>query len=165
MSVVGSFAVKGGNPWRLVAPMDSGGSICGRSDSVKDQKYLYTVTNYNQGTCVETCPDSTTTTMKEAISDTSGTQYICLKWVKDFFSTTIPGQPYSYNKAALTSYIQSNCLRNGIFDPSFNFDVTTGTCGCNIIYPTNQWYSRCVFKNPDLITKYNNEVFISLLVI
>lgn len=44
MTVVGAIAIKNGNPYRLIAPVDDGGSICGISASVKSMSKLYTVT-------------------------------------------------------------------------------------------------------------------------
>jgi hypothetical protein len=44
MSVVGGLAIKNGNPYRLIAPVDDGGSICGISPSVTSKAKLYTVT-------------------------------------------------------------------------------------------------------------------------
>ena len=44
MSVVGGIAVQTGDPYRLIAPMDASGSMCGISPSVKDKGKKYTVT-------------------------------------------------------------------------------------------------------------------------
>ena len=44
MSVVGGIAVRDGNPYRLIAPIDDGGSMCGISPSVKNLAKFYTVT-------------------------------------------------------------------------------------------------------------------------
>lgn len=44
MSVIGGIAVKNGDPYRLIAPMDDSGSMCGISASVKSTAKFYTVT-------------------------------------------------------------------------------------------------------------------------
>ena len=44
MSVVGSIALKHGNPYRLIAPTDDNGSLCGISADVKSKPYFYTIT-------------------------------------------------------------------------------------------------------------------------
>ena len=44
MTVIGAIAIKNGNPYRLIAPVDDGGSICGISPSVTSKAKLYTVT-------------------------------------------------------------------------------------------------------------------------
>jgi hypothetical protein len=49
MSIVGGIAVRDGNPYRLIAPIDENGSLCGISASVKNTGKFYTVTA--QGNC------------------------------------------------------------------------------------------------------------------
>lgn len=49
MSVLGGIAVRDGNPYRLIAPIDENGSLCGISASVKNMGKFYTVTA--QGNC------------------------------------------------------------------------------------------------------------------
>ena len=44
MSVVGGIAVRDGNPYRLIAPIDDTGSMCGISPSVKSMAKFYTIT-------------------------------------------------------------------------------------------------------------------------
>jgi hypothetical protein len=49
MSVVGGIAVRDGNPYRLIAPIDDTGSMCGISPSVKSKAKFYTVTAAGKG--------------------------------------------------------------------------------------------------------------------
>jgi hypothetical protein len=44
MTIVGGIAVRDGNPYRLIAPIDENGSLCGISPSVKSTGKFYTVT-------------------------------------------------------------------------------------------------------------------------
>ena len=44
MSVVGGIAVRDGDPYRLIAPIDDTGSMCGISPSVKSMAKFYTIT-------------------------------------------------------------------------------------------------------------------------
>lgn len=49
MSVVGGIAVRDGNPYRLIAPIDDTGSMCGISPSVTKMAKFYTVTASGKG--------------------------------------------------------------------------------------------------------------------
>lgn len=48
MSVIGGIAVRDGNPYRLIAPIDDTGSMCGISASVTSKAKFYTITSLGE---------------------------------------------------------------------------------------------------------------------
>ena len=110
MSCVGGYAVRnGGDPYRLLGPINSEGKICGYSDGYKANKYLYTVTTSGMGVCVESCP-----TADSSLTSTTYTDFYCLPInTETIFST----------------YYSSKCQTSYKYDYSTTDDYT---CSCNI---------------------------------
>mmetsp|Transcript_1145 Transcript_1145/g.1484 ORF Transcript_1145/g.1484 Transcript_1145/m.1484 type:complete len:788 (-) Transcript_1145:543-2906(-) len=59
MTGLGADSCTHGSPWRLVAPTDSDGKICGHDEDVTDKSYLYFVGTDLRGACVTECPSET----------------------------------------------------------------------------------------------------------
>jgi hypothetical protein len=111
MSIMGGIAVQTGNPYRLLAPMNDIGSICGQSPSVINQPYLYQVSPLGLGTCVSSCPS----TAASSSTSLSRSDYVCLNWVSNStlygFTNPSGGTAFSVSQnAAWTSYLRTACM-------------------------------------------------------
>lgn len=131
MSVVGGISIQNGDPYRLIAPSDSTGSICGISPSVTNQAKFYTVTSIGQGACVATCP-----TVASSNTSTNANDYICLPWV--YSAVANPSYPAIAN---ISSYVQAACMvknSNGVkvFNPFTATTPSLSACGCMLKLPT-----------------------------
>jgi len=133
MSCVGGYAVRnGGDPYRLLGPINSEGKICGYSDGYKANKYLYTVTTSGMGVCVESCP-----TADSSLTSTTYTDFNCLPYVTE---------------TGFSAYITS-CQTGNKYDYS---KTDSYTCVCNIKLKTTNYLRRCVFDDSTVRSHYSN---------
>jgi Plasma-membrane choline transporter len=155
MSAIGGIAVQKGDPYRLIAPMDSQGSICGYSPSVQNRPVLFTVTNNGQGKCLDSCPTADLLTtgsgMNGALTftDISRSNFVCLDWVDDHFNS---GSDFAF-------YIMTSCVSGGRFSPYGHYDPSLSACACNQIYATTNYYNRCIFNEGPIRKLYNQSFY------
>lgn len=79
MSIVGALSIRTGNPFRLVAPINDQGSLCGVSSDVAGTPVWYQVSTWGQGVCLPSCP---TARNPLPVTSLSHTDYVCLNWVQ-----------------------------------------------------------------------------------
>ncbi len=132
MSIVGGRAVENSSPmnvYKLVAPTDVYGNVCGYSPGYENLKYKYTIATTGFGACVEECPT-------ESVSDgsTTSTDYICYK-----------GKSYS----------STHCMKNNVYDPDSTIDPTN-PCFCNLKLQSTSILRRCMFDDVDVRQYYDN---------
>ena len=101
MSIMGGIAVQTGNPYRLLAPMNDVGSICGQSPSVSNLPYFYQVSPLGLGTCVASCPSTAATSSRSLLRS----DYVCLNWVQNLYGFTNTDANAAVNPAFQT-YLQ-----------------------------------------------------------
>jgi len=132
MTVVGARAVQSGNPYRLLAPMDPSGDMCGYTDNKVDLPEFYTITTFGIGICIEECPTTTAN-----FSSTNPNDYYCL-----------PEAPTE--STAKQAYIIAACHTDGIFTPTL-------ACICNIKAAAEPYFHRCVFDDDNFRNNFANQ--------
>ena len=134
MSIIGGRAVQDSSPmdvYKLVAPTDVSGNVCGYSKGYENLKYKYTISTNGYGACVAECP-----TVDEPETSTTSSDYICY-------------DDSSYSTA---------CMDNGVYDPETT-DITSGaavSCFCNLIRKSTSVLRRCMFDDSDVRQLYDN---------
>jgi len=112
MSIIGGRAVQDSSPmdvYKLVAPTDVSGNVCGYSKGYENLKYKYTISTNGYGACVAECP-----TVDVLETSTTSSDYICY-------------DDSSYSTACMDS-------SSGDYDPDTT-DITSGaavSCFCNL---------------------------------
>jgi len=139
MSGVGGDAVKRGNIYRLLGPINEQGSICGIDPSVADTKYFYPVVSLGLGVCVKSCPSQNVTTVSTVSSD-----YYCLDAVNDILSS----YQGATTETAFGMYIKSYCFTNN------QYTVGMPSCLCNVKRASHSVFRRCVFNNLHVYSQY-----------
>ena len=116
------------NVYKLVAPTDVYGNVCGYSSGYENLKYKYTISTNGFGECVEECPT------EDATDPSSADSYICYKG---------------------TTFDSTNCLVNNAYDPETTVALTN-TCSCNLKYKSKSILRRCMFDESDVRQNYDN---------
>jgi hypothetical protein len=144
LKLVGAKAVEGGDPYKLIAPIDDLGRSCGYDSGVANSEYFYATMQNMLGVCVKSCPST-----NAAQNSTNPDDYYCMDYVNQV-------APNSYTKKI---YISQSCMTNGEYD-------LTRDCGCNLKLRSSSVFKRCIFKDKSVrslytskYTKYSNQYF------
>ena len=135
MSGVGGEAVQKGNVYRLIAPMNDQGQLCGIDSAVADSKYLYYINKAGMGVCTSSCPSAAVT---ETAGSVDPSNYYCLSLAS------------SLSDAAKGTYISAYCLEpanTGVYSIAKD-------CVCNIKRKTKSIFRRCIFTDASIASQY-----------
>ena len=128
MTIIGVSNIHTGNPYRLIAPINDQGQVCGFDSAVKSEKYFYTVLDNGAGVCADSCPSTNSSFTSTDVND-----YYCLHSIMASFGVT---------DATLSLYISNNCFAHG------EYDFTT-YCGCALKLTSTSIFHRCTIDNAD----------------
>ena len=125
-----TVGIQNGNPYRLIAPVEDTGRVCGY-DPKTAGKYLYSVTTFGIGVCVESCPSTS------AFANTTNLDDIyCL--------AVVPTDP-----TQRLEYYRNICMANGQYSAS-------PACLCNYRRATSDILFRCIFSNHNTQIDYKS---------
>lgn len=132
MTSVGATAIKNGDPYRLISPVNDQGDVCGYTGGQDNNPYFYMVMTSSVGVCTDACP-----TVTAPLTSTDPANYYCLDLIDKAFPTT----------ALKKSYITNNCMTSGEYDLTLD-------CGCNIMRATTSVFHRCIFDDKAVRQEY-----------
>jgi len=134
MSGVGGEAVQKGNVYRLIAPVNDQGQLCGIDSAVSGSKYLYYINKSGMGVCTSSCPTAAVT---ETADSFDLTNYYCLSVADALFPTD----------STKSLYIKTYCQVDSKYSIAQN-------CLCNIKRKTKSIFRRCIFTDSSIASQY-----------